>query len=440
MKKILTPIIIILLIGIVCILVSSNLNWSKKHWQGMIAVDATGYYAYLPATFIYQDPHFKFLDTVCRKKYDHPFHDYEYRVNSNGKSTNKYFIGTAVLQTPFFLIAHGLSFLSGDDSDGYSIIYMILLQIGTIFYMLLGLFFLNRVLKLYQTNSWIRIFTLVVITLGTNVFHYVTEEPGMSHVYSFSIVTMFIFYSKSYFSTFRRSDLIRIGFIFGLILIIRPVNGLVILSLPFLAESWGQFKIGWLKTIKNYRFLILAFCAIFLMVFLQSLFYYWGTGSFWVYAYGNEKIDLSNPHVFDILFSYKKGLFLYTPIYLMSLFGLWTLWKKEKFQSIAIGLFLFIVTYVLSSWCQWYYGGSFSSRVFIEYLPFFAILLSLFTQSIWCFKRMKQLWLSVIFLLVIVCQLQTYQYRRGQIHWSEMTKEKYWDVFLGWKKVYKFFE
>lgn len=406
----------------------------------MIAVDATGYYAYLPATFIYQDPHFQFLDTVCRKKYDHPFDDYEYRVNSHGKSTNKYFIGTAVLQTPFFLIAHGLTYLSGDDSDGYSKIYMILLQIGTIFYMLLGLFFLNKILMQYQINSWVRMFTLLIISFGTNVFHYVTEEPGMSHVYSFSIVTMFIFYSKSYFSTFRRSDLIRIGFIFGLILIIRPVNGLVILSLPFLAESWGQFKIGWLKTIKNYRFLILAFCAIFLMVFLQSLFYYWGTGSFWVYAYGNEKIDLSNPHVFDILFSYKKGLFLYTPIYLMSLFGLWTLWKNEKFQSIAIGLFLFIVIYVLSSWWQWYYGGSFSSRVFIEYLPFFAILLALFTQSIWGFMWRKRLWLSFVFLLVIVCQLQTYQYRRGQIHWSEMTKEKYWDVFLGWKKVYKFFE
>ena len=112
-----------LLIGVIMIWVSSNLNWSKENWHGIIAVDATGYYAYLPATFIYKDPNFQFLDTVCRKKYNHKFHDYEYRVLNNDRLTNKYFIGTAVLQSPFFLIAHGLSFLLGEDSDGYSKIY-----------------------------------------------------------------------------------------------------------------------------------------------------------------------------------------------------------------------------------------------------------------------------------------------------------------------------
>jgi hypothetical protein len=36
----------------------------------------------------------------------------------------------------------------------------------------------------------------------------------------------------------------------------------------------------------------------------------------------------------------------------------------------------------------------------------------------------------MVVLLVIVCQIQTYQYRYNQIHWSEMNKEKYWEVFL----------
>jgi hypothetical protein len=33
-------------------------------------------------------------------------------------------------------------------------------------------------------------------------------------------------------------------------------------------------------------------------------------------------------------------------------------------------------------------------------------------------------------LLMFVCQIQTYQYRYGEIHWSEMTKDRYWNVFL----------
>ena len=38
--------------------------------------------------------------------------------------------------------------------------------------------------------------------------------------------------------------------------------------------------------------------------------------------------------------------------------------------------------------------------------------------------------LAALVLLVVVCQIQTYQYRYYEIHWSEMTQEKYWDVFL----------
>ena len=435
MKKLSLSLYTMLLIGVIMIWVSSNLNWSKENWHGIIAVDATGYYAYLPATFIYKDPNFQFLDTVCRKKYNHKFHDYEYRVLNNDRLTNKYFIGTAVLQSPFFLIAHGLSFLLGEDSDGYSKIYMVLLQIGTVFYLLLGLFYFNKLLGEYKISTAVKIFSLIVITFGTNLFHYVVEEPGMSHVFSFSFFAMFAFYIKRYFTSSKTQYLLKIGLILGIILLIRPINGLIILSIPFLA-GWKNLKIGVIKAVGKYYFLAFSFFIILLVLTLQPLFYYWGTNEFWIYSYGDESLDLLNPNVYNILFSYKKGLFLYTPVYLMSLFGFWTLWKKNRFQALTGFLFLFSVTYILSSWWQWYYGGSFSSRVFIEYLPFFGLLFALFSQSIWRMKWKRKTWLGVILLLVVVCQLQTYQYRRGQIHWSEMTEEKYWDVFLGWKKVF----
>jgi putative copper export protein len=45
-------------------------------------------------------------------------------------------------------------------------------------------------------------------------------------------------------------------------------------------------------------------------------------------------------------------------------------------------------------------------------------------------RKLKIVFLSLIFLVVVLCQVQTYQYRRMQIHWSDMNKEKYWDVFL----------
>jgi putative copper export protein len=76
---------------------------------------------------------------------------------------------------------------------------------------------------------------------------------------------------------------------------------------------------------------------------------------------------------------------------------------------------------------MWFYGGSFSTRVFVEYIPLFAILLGTAIHKI---KRYKKSFHTVIILLIVLCQIQTYQYRYLQIHWSDMTKEKYWDVFL----------
>jgi hypothetical protein len=78
---------------------------------------------------------------------------------------------------------------------------------------------------------------------------------------------------------------------------------------------------------------------------------------------------------------------------------------------------------------MWYYGGSFSSRVYVEYLPLFMIVLAVFlnAQSVSMKKILSN---SLIVLLILVCQIQTFQYRYYEIHWSDMTKEKYWNVFL----------
>ena len=52
-------------------------------------------------------------------------------------------------------------------------------------------------------------------------------------------------------------------------------------------------------------------------------------------------------------------------------------------------------------------------------------------------KTQKQIWGALLIALIVVCQIQTFQYRHHDIHWSEMNKEKYWDVFLKVDKYLK---
>ena len=209
------------------------------------------------------------------------------------------------------------------------------------------------------------------------------------------------------------------------------MNILVVAVLPFLAGNTEKLKKG-LDFLKTHLLPLMAAVVIFIAIAgIQFIIYKIQTGSFWVYSYGKEGFDFSNPHIISFLFSYRKGYFVYTPLAFLSLFGFWFLFRENRFRFYSLLIFLLLVVYVLSSWWMWFYGGSFSQRVMIEYWIFPAILLALLLQ-----KSKFRKWLTaLVFLLIIVCQIQTWQYRTGYIHWSEMNKERYWDNFLRIDKV-----
>lgn len=412
-------------------LISSNIHWSKEDsWKNIVGADAKGYYAYMPAVFVYQDLNFGFFDNIEKEKYFNKSGYYDYRSYHKGKVINKYFVGTAVAQAPFFICAHLLSGPLGFDSDGYSKPYLISVTISSLFYLLLGLIFLSKTLNLYKIERWNNAIVLITFVFGSNLFCYSVIDNGFSHTYSFAFIAIFMYYVKRYFQYYKPKYIFYIAITLGLIVLIRPVNGLVIFSIPFLSGSKKELKEGFSHLIGRFKIAtILASILAFVIVSIQLVIYKISTGSFLVFSYGEEGFNFLSPHMIDILFSYRKGLFLYTPIFLVSLFGTYSLYKKSKFESITLSAFLILVVYVLSSWWNWWYGGSFSSRVFVEYIPFFAILLGLLLKYIQQ-KIKRRMLLTVIALLIIICQIQTYQFRYYFIHYEEMDMEKYWDVFL----------
>jgi hypothetical protein len=415
---------ILFIMTIVC----SNLNWSKNNWEHIVESDAKGYYAYLPAVFIYNDYNFQFFDQIEKTKYYHENLYYDYRSGANGATINKYYCGTAIAELPFFLIAHFASYLGHYDMDGYSKLYPILISIAALFYLFIGLFFVNKTLNFYQISEKQKSLVLIASVFGTNLFYYAIVEPGMSHVYSFTFVALFIYYAKSYFITFNIKHFLKLSSILALIILLRPINGLIVFALPFLAGHISVLKQGFVQLFKSKVYLLLSILIFIAIVSIQLIYYKIATGSFLAYSYGEEGFDFLNPHMIDMLFSYRKGLFLYTPLFLLSLAGAYYLWQSSKFQFFAITLFLLLLVYVFSSWWMWYYGGSFSSRVFVEYIPFFMVLLAIALQQLES-NLSRKIFTSLIIFFILLCQFQTYQYRYFIIHWSDMTKEKYWDSY-----------
>ncbi len=413
-------------IMVFCILASSNILWDQNQSKGILKSDAKGYYAYLPATFIYNDPNFGFYETVERIVI--PEFEYDYRNERNGRLLNQYFLGTSICQFPFFIIAHTISPTFGFAKNGYSHPYRLSVSLANLCFLFIGMFFLNKILAMYEIQAYGRALTLACTILGTNIFHYVTAEPGMSHVFSFGTITLWVYLFLKWQDNQKASLFWTLSLLMGLLFLIRPTNVLILTFTPFLSGSWEKLKTNISKLFANKVQFIVGLLLFFIIISVQFFFYKWAVGAYFVNSYEGAHFDFSNPHFIKILFSYKKGLFLYTPMYLVGLLSLIYVGRKSKFELISWCAAFIVITYIFSSWTSWYYGGSFSSRVYVEFLVVFMIPIGLLIQST---SEKKRIAISFILcVLIAVCQIQTYQYRYEDIHWGNMTKEKYWDVFL----------
>lgn len=415
------------MILLISVWVSSNLKWSEQGRKYVIISDGKGYYAYLPAVFIYHDLNLGFFDTIEAKYYDDHV-KYDYRSGAHGKVIDKYFAGVAVMQLPFFLAGHAVTLMSDQPADGYSKWYVIFVCLGAITWLGIGLHYLRKFLRLHGANEQQSAFILFVIYFGTNLFYYTLVEPAMSHLYSFSLVAMFLYFGKKWLDSDDKSAALKCAAVFGMIALVRPVNVLIGLWLIYEAGSMGRLWTRKIALLRSPLHAILSPILIFSPFLVQMIIWKIQSGHWFVNSYGDEAFHFTQPHVIDFLFSYKKGLFVYLPITFIALFGLAYLWKHNRRKALFAAGYLFFIVYVLSSWWMWYYGGSFGTRVIVEFLPIFALLLYYLLSGMKN-RNAKIALVALIVVVVLLCQLQTIQYRYELIHWSEMDGERYWSVF-----------
>jgi hypothetical protein len=410
---------------------SSSFRWhGPDKWRDLLQNDAQGYYAYLPAIFIHNDPAFTFFDSVERRVFS-PAKFYDYRwYQGNQIWINKYYCGTAVCESPLVLPAFAIDWLRNDKDIGWTKLDFIAVQLSGILWLCIGLIFLRKLLQRFGASPPESSVLAVLLVVATNLFYYAVGEPGLSHPFAFAVCCLFLYYSDKWLRKNSSKGLILGAFFYGLLLIIRPVDGLLILWLPFAAGSFGAVftRIG-----ENFRkpltllIALLVFCA---PILLQFVYYKSVTGHWWVYSYGSETFNFADPEFLNFLFSYKKGMFLYSPLLFLAMAGFIPLWKQSAFRATYLFILIALIIYVLCSWWMWFYGGSFGCRVIIDFLPLFALLLLFLWKGIQTINWLKISLLVVVFLLFALNIIQTMQYRYTIIHWSDMTQEKYWDVFL----------
>ncbi len=424
LKKSFSEISVYFCIVFAAIYILSFGNWKRE--EGVIANDIISYYAYLPATFI-------FHDIKLEKKETFDKGTFWPETTADGAKVIKTSMGLSILYLPFFLIVHYFLKIGGCEAYGFSSAYQFCLLMAALFYFALGLILLRRIIRLYF-DEWITGITILGVTIGTNLFYYATREAAMSHVFSFFLINLFIWMTIKWHESKRGLELLLLGFLAGLISLVRPSN-IIILVFFFLYAVYD------LKTLQErikyiFRFFhwFIAMALAFIAVWLPQFIYWkYTTGSYLYYSYTNEQFFFNNPHIFDGLFSYRKGWLVYTPMMIFSVVGIPSLFKKMKQFSWAITAFTVLNLYIIFSWWCWWYGGSYGMRALIDSYGMLAIPMATFFNEARRRKRMIfTLSLVVAFLFAAQNLFNIRKYRSGAIHWDSMTKEAYWINF--WHK------
>ncbi len=414
------------LIGI--ILIQYRISYSGLSSEKPLKIttwDALGYYMYLPGTFIYHDitkmswiPAIDSTYQVTGGKF------YQASKLDNGNYTGKYLGGIAILQSPFFLIGHLIALNSEYPPDGFSPPYQYAIGFGIVFYFILGVFLLRSILLKFFNDITSSI-SLLLLILASNAIQYASIDNGQSHAPIFFLYTLIIYFTIKWHQKPILFYACLIGYIIGLSIISRPTEAIMFL-IPLLwntqtkeiaAKKWAM-----VKQHKNQIGFVMLFG--FLGILPQLIYWKITTGSF-IYDVGSKWYFL-NPF-FRVLVGWEKGWFIYTPVTLLFVAGMFFM-NPFPFKK-SVLYFCLLNIYIIISWSDWRYGGSYSTRALVQSYPMFALPLAALIDRIQL-QKFRYIFYLLSLYLIGVNLFQIKQYNSTVLHYYDMNRQYYQRIYL----------
>jgi len=397
-----------------------------------ISWDVLGYYLYLPSGLIYDDPALQNPEWLVKVNQEKQLSGTLYQISSNDQGEPIYFflMGMALLYLPFFLTAHYLAGYLGFPADGFSMPYQVLLVIGGLLYTLLGMIFFRKILTRYLPEK-ITAAVFLLIYLGTNAIHHLNIKNLETVNMLFTLACLLIWLTIRWYENPRLRYMAGIAACAALMVLIKPSEVFIIL-IPLLWNFDGILpRIRLFFT--YWKHLALGVLVGLVIVLPQVSYWYFRTGHLIYDSYKNPAVglDLSNPHILEILFSFRKGWLVYTPLMALALLGMIQLWRKNPRLFPAVFTYFILSFYIIASWTEWWYGASYSIRPLIVTYPLLGLSLGYLLQWIsekgFVFRLVSGI---LIVLLVLLNLFQYYQFRNHILDPYRTTWSYYKAIFL----------
>lgn len=328
---------------------------------------------------IYCDHHIGYMDGKLYYQYLP-----EFIINNDFSFYVKYPIGTALCELLFFLPAHFITVLTNPtEAIGYGGLYEWAVAIAGLCFFIIGIVFIyNVLLRLYSRKT--ALISIAVMVLGTPLFLYATKYACFSHIYTFGLCSVLMYFTVALDEKRERFYSFLIGLIIGWLFLVRNVNVLFVLF--YLLMGVGV-KGEWTKNIKAvFSKRRLPFHIIGGLIITIPQFLYWkhATGDFILNTYSDESFSfILRPKIFEVLFSDAKGLFIFAPILIFAIIGI-VFMRSTKSKSFQVPVIVILVyeIFVTAAWWCWWFGGVYFIRTFLDIFAFLSLPLAAMVHEV----------------------------------------------------------
>lgn len=357
-----------------------------------ISSDGVGYYAYVRSFFI--DGNFDFANEFNRTLSPFPYTPKFPVYAPTGYTINPWSIGPALIWTPFWLIGHGITLLTGGftfwESDGYSEPYIVFTCFASSIAGLFTMYTLHLLLRRWFTPT-VALITSIGVFLGTNLLYYANYAGSYPHSLSAFFATLCVFYTLHIYDdiNLRWWHWLRLGICTGLLVLIYWMNVIICLfpAALFLQRLWQLYNRHDILHTKKYVVGISIACiagivtllpqfAVWYVMYEQFFSVYKPDPAKYITIFGTKisaGILPTKIHLVEYFLGPTYGLLWWTPLYVLGLGGCWFFMRINK--TIALWSAVVVCCYILynSAIFNWYGSGAFGMRRMTTVLPFVAI-------------------------------------------------------------------
>lgn len=160
-------------------------------------------------------------------------------------------------------------------------------------------------------------------------------------------------------------------------------------------------------------------------------------GKEWIiYSYEYQGFEWFKPFVLDVLFSYRCGWLVYSPMMFFGVAGLYFLYKQHRELFPAVVLFLAVTLYVVSAWSIWWYGGSLGMQALVQSYALWLFPLAAFSH--WVLEKKARFFVfAPVALVFCACNIwwTVQAHKPGGVFVSEQMTKAYFGKVLAKNKL-----